>query len=79
MFETISNVWPIRDSLNEWIQFMIMQVLDVIDVSKVNPYAAVGKFGQYKMVQKSVKWLKPLQMGTHLKVLSESFPMNDRV
>ena len=27
-------------------------------------------------LKKPGKWLKPLHMGTHLKVLSESFPMN---
>ena len=43
----------------------------------LNPYDAGGYFGQYKMMQKKLeKILKPGQMGTHLRVLSESFPMN---
>ena len=28
------------------------------------------------MLQKPLKWLKPWQMGTHLRVLSESYPMD---
>ena len=28
------------------------------------------------MIQKPEKWLKPWQMGTHLRVLSESYPIN---
>ena len=28
------------------------------------------------MMQKNWKWLKPWQMGTHLRVLSESYPIN---
>ena len=40
-------------------------------------YAAGGfKFGQYYMMQKHGKWLQPWQMGTHLGVLSKSYPMN---
>ena len=43
----------------------------------LNPYAAGGKFDQYKMVQKStLKWLKSWHMCTHLRVLSERYPMN---
>ena len=29
--------------------------------------------------KKAEKWLKPWQMGTHVRVLAENFPMNDRV
>ena len=36
----------------------------------------VAKFANAKWCKKSEKWLKPWQMGTHLKVLGESFPMN---
>ena len=44
---------------------------------RLNPYVAGGKYGQYKMIQKTwKKLLKPWQMGTHLRVLSESYPMN---
>ena len=43
----------------------------------LNNYAAGGYFGQYKMMKKTTeKWLKPWNMGTHLRVLSESYPMN---
>ena len=41
-----------------------------------NPYAAGGYFDKHKMMQKSWKLLKPWQMGTHLRVLSKSIPMN---
>ena len=44
----------------------------------LNPYAAGGYFVQYEMKQKPVKWLKPWHMGTHLRVLSESYPMNTK-
>ena len=37
-----------------------------------NLYAAGGKFGKYRIR----KWLKPWHMGTHIRVLSESYPMN---
>ena len=48
--------------------------------SYLNPYAADGYFGQQKMMQKTFKILsKPCQMGTHLRVLLESFPMNTNV
>ena len=47
-----------------------------IILSPFNPYAAGDEFDQYKMMQKSEKWLKPWQMGTHLILLSESFQMN---
>ena len=42
----------------------------------LNPYAAGGLFGQYKMMQKPEKYMKPWQMGTHLRVLSKSYQMN---
>ena len=43
----------------------------------VNPYSAAGLFGQYKMMQKKPeKWLNPRQIGTHLRVLRESYPEN---
>ena len=41
-----------------------------------NPYAAADLFGQYKMMQKIEKSPKPTHRGTHITVLSESFPMN---
>ena len=42
------------------------------------PCAAAALFGQYKIMQKKdkEKLLKPWHMGTHLRVLSESYPMN---
>ena len=43
---------------------------------KVNPYAAGGYFCQYKMMQKGEKCPKPWQIGTHLRVLSEGYPMS---
>ena len=44
--------------------------------NSVNPYAG-GWFCQYKMTpKKDEKWLKPWHMGTHLRALSESYPMN---
>ena len=45
----------------------------------VNPYAADGYFGQNKMMQKSSKCSKHYHMGTHSRVLSESFPMNSNM
>ena len=43
----------------------------------INPYAGGGLFGQYKIMQKPWrKCLKPWHIGTHLRVLSESYPMN---
>ena len=45
----------------------------------LNPYAAGGYFGQYKMMQKAVKWSKPWHTGTHLRVLSESITMNTKI
>ena len=36
----------------------------------------VANFAEHKMMQKHEKLLKPWHMGTHLKVLSESYPMN---
>ena len=41
-----------------------------------SPYAVGGLFGQYKMMQKPEKRLKPSHMDTHLRVLSESYLMN---
>ena len=41
-----------------------------------NPNAGGGQCDQYKMIKKPGKCLKPWQMGTHLRVLSESFLMN---
>ena len=42
----------------------------------INPYAAGELFGLYKMMQKKLKkWLKPCHMVTHLRVLSESYPI----
>ena len=42
-----------------------------------NPYAIGDLFVQYKMMQKkTVKWPKPLDMGTHLRVLTEGYLMN---
>ena len=45
----------------------------------VNPYAAGGWFGQYKMMQKIGNWLKLWDTGTHLRVLSKSYPMNTKM
>ena len=42
----------------------------------LNPYDAGAYFGQYKIMQKKIKWLKPWYIGTHLRVLSESYLMN---
>ena len=36
----------------------------------------VASLANTKWCNKPEKWLKPWQMGTHLRVLSESFPMN---
>ena len=36
----------------------------------------VANLANTKWCQKPEKWLKPWQMGTHLRVLGESFPMN---
>ena len=43
----------------------------------INPYCAGGLYGQYKMMKKpKIKCLKPWHMGTPLRVLSKSYPMN---
>ena len=42
----------------------------------MNPCAAGGQFGQYKMMQKHEKLLKPWHMGTHMTVLGESYPID---
>ena len=34
------------------------------------------KIGQYKMMQNTKKILKPWHIGTYLRVLNESYPMN---
>ena len=39
----------------------------------------VANFANTKWGKEVGKWLKPCHMGTHLKVLSESFPMNTNV
>ena len=39
-------------------------------------YAGGGWFGQYKIMQKTRKWLRHRHMGTPLRVLSESYSMN---
>ena len=45
-----------------------------------NPNAAGGEFGQYEIMQKkSERCLKPWNMGTHLRILSESYPMNTNI
>ena len=47
---------------------------------QLNPYAAGGSFGIYKMMQKSEKYdLKPWHIDTHLRVLSKSYPMNTNI
>ena len=45
----------------------------------INPYAAGGYFGQYKMMPKPEKLLKPYHIGTHLRVLGKSFPMSTKM
>ena len=45
----------------------------------INPYAASGLFGQYECNKTTEKWLKPWHMGTHLRGLSESYPMNSNM
>ena len=45
----------------------------------INPYAASSEFGQYLMIKIPEKYLKPCQIGTYLRVLSESYPMNTNV
>ena len=42
----------------------------------INPFAADDIFGQYKMIQTPGKWLKPWQMGIHIRVLRGSGSMN---
>ena len=43
----------------------------------INPYAAGGQFAEIQNETKNLKnWLKPWQVGTHLNVLRESYPMN---
>ena len=36
----------------------------------------VANLAKYKMLQKNLKLPKPWHMGTHLRVLGESYPMN---
>ena len=49
---------------------------NVVVSLNINPYAVGGLFGPYNMMQKAQKSLKPWHMGTHLRVLSEIYPMN---
>ena len=44
-----------------------------------NPHTTGCWLGKYKMMQKAWKWLKLWQMGTHLRVLSESYPINTKM
>ena len=57
---------------------MVGQLIGQGDVSVgINPFAAGGLFGWYKMIQKHLKDdFKSWHMGTHLRVLIESYPMN---
>ena len=41
-----------------------------------NPYAAGGQLANTKWCKNPGKWPKPWHVGTHLRVLSESYPMN---
>ena len=40
------------------------------------PYVAGSSFSQNKMWKKAEKWQKPWHMGTHMRVLSQSYLMN---
>ena len=46
-----------------------MHILLITWRRNVDPYAAGGEFGQYKMMQKIEKWLQPWDMGTHMNAL----------
>ena len=63
---------------NDICKFLGMNELKNGDEAMINkllsPNAAVGKFCQG--CKKAEKWLEPWQMGIHLKVLREGFPLN---
>ena len=50
-----------------------MLIIRVMSSTLLNLMLLVASFGQYKMMQKPEKWLKPWHMGTHLRVLSEIY------
>ena len=50
--------------------------LEKSSIGRINSNAAVANLANTKLSKKPEKWLKPWHMGTHLKVLRESFPMN---
>ena len=62
----------------------ISVVYPLIFSLSLNPYSnrlapimlLVANFFQYKMIQKPEKCLEPWHMGAHLRVLSESYPIN---
>ena len=39
----------------------------------------MANLANIKWCKKPKKWLKPLQMGTHLSVLSENYPMDTKM
>ena len=51
-------------------------LLQIFFIFSLNPCAAGGEFGKYKIMQKSLKMAETLAHGYHLRVLSESFPIN---
>ena len=45
-------------------------------LQSLTPMLLLANFANTKWCKKPEKWLKPWQMGAHLRVLSESYPMN---
>ena len=80
-------LWPFPEaiveravSLNPGMTFFLMTFLPSISRSQDCWFSwlklLVTNSANSKWCKKTEKWLKPLHMGTHLKVLSESYPMN---
>ena len=60
------------DSFN----ILFPNICDRFDGDTLTLRLVVANFAMTQLCKKGEKWVKPWHMGTHLRVLSESFPMN---
>ena len=83
--EPAPSVLPCRNYDHRWLQWKVISVwqgLEKMSTSDnklnflINLVVLVANLAKTKWCKKPEKWLKPWQMGTHLRVLSKSFPMN---
>ena len=65
----ISDSWPIALLLVVWLK--VMKTSYMLTVMLL-----VANLANTKWCKNPEKWLKPWHMGTHLRVLSKSYPMN---